>query len=123
MPKDLMAVIAENLNYLMEKKGVNSTDIALAINVSQPAVSSWLKGRKMPRADKIQHLAQYFNVSKNAILVPLEERENEEREVLGTINLKRMIECAVKFEDVELNDADREFIMSMTRAYLSSKQK
>lgn len=121
--EDLLQIISKNINYLLESRGDRAVDIALALDVSQATVSSWVNGKKLPRAGAIQQLADYFKVSKKELLVPKEERDREERAVLAKVNLLKMIDSADRFEDITLTDADKEFIKSVTRLYLNSKQK
>nr|DAW30162.1 MAG TPA: Repressor protein CI [Caudoviricetes sp.] len=51
-----------NLKQIMALKGKSQSDIVKALNFKQSTVSDWLNGKKYPRMDKVQMLANYFNV-------------------------------------------------------------
>lgn len=51
-----------NLKKIMALKGKNQSDIVKALNFKQSTVSDWLNGKKYPRMDKVQMLANYLNV-------------------------------------------------------------
>lgn len=61
-------VLAGNLKRLMERKSKRAVDVANGIGVSQATVSEWLKGRKIPRMDKVQKLANFFEVETSALI-------------------------------------------------------
>ncbi|MCP8969690.1 LexA family protein [Ectobacillus ponti] len=68
MLKTQREIFGENLQSLMNAKGVYPRIIAEEIGVSDAAVSQWLAGEKYPRIDKIQKLADYFKVPKSALI-------------------------------------------------------
>ena len=51
-----------NLKKIMALKGKNQSDIVKALNFKQSTVSDWVNGKKYPRMDKVQMLANYLNV-------------------------------------------------------------
>ena len=67
-------VLADNLTYYIEKKGVMQKDVAKAIKIANSSVTDWVKGRSYPRMDKLQMLAEYFGVE---ILDLIEPRKTE----------------------------------------------
>lgn len=48
---------------LLNKKGLKNADIARATNISNMTLSDWKKGKSTPKADKLQKIANYLNVS------------------------------------------------------------
>ena len=56
-------IFARNLNRFLKINGKNQADIAMLLNVSQAAVSTWCTGIKLPRMDKVQALADYFGIN------------------------------------------------------------
>ena len=50
------------LNRYMTICGYNQSDIARRLNVSKQIVSDWLRGKKFPRVDKMQQLANLFGL-------------------------------------------------------------
>lgn len=61
-------ILGENLERLINSKGIDQKILAEKIGVSDATISYWMRGLKYPRIDKIQALADYFNV-KHADLV------------------------------------------------------
>ncbi|MGU9545896.1 helix-turn-helix domain-containing protein [Bacillus cereus] len=61
-------VLGKNIRKLRAIKGVNQTEFAKAMSVSVSAVSSWEKGEKKPRLNKISQIASYFNVTEAYLL-------------------------------------------------------
>ena len=72
-------VLANNLNNLMNTKGVDRNDLCKALNLKYSTVSEWLSANKYPRIDKIELLANYFGVQKSALI-----EENTEQQTLFT---------------------------------------
>lgn len=48
---------------LMGQKGVKMKDVADATGISPSSLSDWKSGRYVPKADKLQRIADYFGVS------------------------------------------------------------
>ena len=61
-------IFARNLNRFLKINEKNQADIAMLLNVSQAAVSTWCTGIKLPRMDKVHALAYYFGINKSDLL-------------------------------------------------------
>ncbi len=70
-------VFAENLQYYMNEKGVSRREISETLGVSYFTFTSWVNGKKYPRMDKVEMLAEYFGIQKSDLI---EERLTEEKE-------------------------------------------
>lgn len=57
-------IFAKNLKYYMELHDKTRRDICDKLNISYTTFASWESGVNYPRIDKIELLANYFNVSK-----------------------------------------------------------
>ena len=55
-------VFAENFNYYLKRSGERKIDIARVMGVSACTISDWTKMRTYPRMDKVQMLAEYWNI-------------------------------------------------------------
>jgi len=71
-------VFSANLQYYMELRGRSRSDISKALNVPYTTVTDWEKGKTYPRIDKIEMLANYFNIQKADLI---EEKTREDREL------------------------------------------
>ncbi len=60
--------MAKNIKYYMDLKGVNSADMCHVLDVPQSTFSYWLNAKTYPRIDKIEKMANYFGVSKAALV-------------------------------------------------------
>lgn len=58
-------IFSKNLNYYMERSGKNTADLAADLAFPFSTVSDWVHGKKYPRMDKVQKLADYFGVLKS----------------------------------------------------------
>ena len=56
-------IFANNLQQLLDRNGKDQVDIVRDLNYKQPTVSDWVRGKKYPRPDKMEELADYFGVS------------------------------------------------------------
>ena len=53
----------ENYAKLKETKGVNDFAVSKATGIAPATMSDWKNGRTEPKIDKLQKIADYFNVS------------------------------------------------------------
>ena len=68
-------VFANNLKKQMELKGVSRNDICNALGISYFTVSDWVNGKKYPRMDKVEMLANYFGIQKSDLIEEQQEKE------------------------------------------------
>ena len=61
-------VFANNLNYYMKKYGKSRRDISEALGISYYTVTDWVNGKKYPRMDKVEMLAEFFCVLKSDLI-------------------------------------------------------
>lgn len=52
----------EKFNILLKKNGKRPIDVARSTGISTSTLSDWKKGRTTPKTDKIQKIADYFDV-------------------------------------------------------------
>lgn len=60
-------VMAKNIQRLMDYNHVKAVDVCNAIDCKANTFSDWIHAKSYPRIDKIEKMAQYFNVSKAAM--------------------------------------------------------
>ncbi len=56
------------LRGLISEKEINQEELARKIDVDPSVVSLWLSGKRMPNADSLCRLADYFGVSVDFLL-------------------------------------------------------
>jgi transcriptional regulator with XRE-family HTH domain len=60
--------VATRLNIAIEAAGITQSKLALAVGASQPAVSQWLTGRKVPSGDNLDALAGALRVNRDWLM-------------------------------------------------------
>jgi transcriptional regulator with XRE-family HTH domain len=71
-------VFAYNFNRWLEIKGKTQADLARDLQLTASTVSDWATGKKYPRIDALQKLADYLGILKSALT---EESNSEEQEL------------------------------------------
>lgn len=89
--KDLKIIFSNNLQYYMELNNINCTDLTRILKLPFSTVNDWIHAKSYPRIDKIQLLANYFNISKSKLIEQHEDR---------TYKIKNNYICK---EDLNLN--------------------
>ena len=52
----------------MNKNNKKQSDLIIDLGFSSSTISNWCTGKKLPRIDKVQMLADYFNINKSDLL-------------------------------------------------------
>lgn len=66
---------SRNLKYYVEHSGKTQKMIAEDLGFARSVMNEWIKGKKYPRIDKIEILADYFGIKKSDLI---EEKGVEE---------------------------------------------
>lgn len=61
-------IFAKNLVHYVERSGRDQRVIAEAVGVAPSTFNEWVKGKKYPRIDKIEMLANYFGILKSDLI-------------------------------------------------------
>lgn len=70
-------IMARNLRYYIEKSGKERRELAEIWGFPYSTVSEWVNGKKYPRIDRIEIMADYFGILKSDLI---EEKTTEEKE-------------------------------------------
>ena len=65
---EINKIISDNLNRLMEKRGITQLELAEYMGVSQTTISNWCKGIKMPRMDKVDKICRFFHINRSDLM-------------------------------------------------------
>lgn len=71
-------IFAANLKRYMALNEKSRKDISEALGISYYTITDWVKGKKYPRMDKVEMLADYFGILKSDLI---EEKTEEHREM------------------------------------------
>lgn len=80
-------VFARNLNYYLTTRGKTQNDLVQDLEITASTVSDWANGKKYPRVDKMQMLADYFGILKSDLT-----EEHQESELTDDIELQEYLE-------------------------------
>ncbi len=69
MPEESYKMIfSKNLNHYMKVNDKTQSDLVNDLNFNKSAVSTWCNGSRLPRMDKVEILAQYFNINRSDLI-------------------------------------------------------
>lgn len=66
-------VFAKNLKRQILKSGRDRRQISEDLGFPYSTVTEWINGKKYPRIDRIEKLAEYFNISKSDLIEDFED--------------------------------------------------
>lgn len=61
-------IFSKNLQFYMNEKGKTRREVSEDIGVSYHTFTDWYKGKKYPRMDKVEKLADYFGIKKSDLI-------------------------------------------------------
>ena len=79
-------VFSKNLQKYMALNGKSRKEICQALGYSYFTFSDWVNGKKMPRMDKVEQLANYFGIKKSDLI---EETKKEQPTEYDGLSEKR----------------------------------
>lgn len=111
---------------LLQKHGVSTYKVSKETGIAQSVFSSWKNGISTPKQDKMQKIADYFNVSLEYLMAG-EEKEGGEKYYLNDETAKMAQDI---FENRELRmlfdtarDAEPEDLQTVHNMLLALKRK
>ena len=66
----------EIFEKLLTEKKIKPIDVSRATGISASTLSDWKKGKSTPKADKLQKIADYFNISLEYLTTGKEKDNN-----------------------------------------------
>lgn len=103
-------VFSKNLRKFMEQAGKTQKEVADVVGVAAPTFNEWLSGKKFPRIDKIQKLADYFGILKSDLIEEkMTEEKEKDNEILAEIIVRMRMDDEFRslVESLYLLDADK----------------
>ena len=81
MSDTMREIFVKNLRFLMDARGINQADICRELGVSSATVSDWCTGKKYPRVDAMQRLADLLGVRFSTLTTEngLQDYEDQQR--------------------------------------------
>lgn len=78
-------IMAKNIRYYMERKGLNAKDFSIELDFKYSTVLDWLNAKTYPRIDKIEMMANYFNIEKSD-LVEDKSKQTDNIDISNMVN-------------------------------------
>ncbi len=101
-------VMGKNIKKYMDKKGVTAAEVCRALNFKQNTFSNWVNGKIYPRINKVEAMAQYFGISKAALVEDSENIVLSPKEQKIILNYREFDEQQRKLVDKMLLNNDEE---------------
>lgn len=92
-------VMASNIKYQMQIKGIKAKELSKALNVPYTTVLSWIKAEYYPRIDKIEMMADYFGVLKSDLI---EEKQKQPEQSELSIKKREFIKKVEGMSEAQL---------------------
>lgn len=107
MPDNAREIFVRNLRYLMNARGISQADICRELGTSSTTVSDWCTGKKYPRVDAMQRLADLLGVLFSTLTTEggLQDFEDQQRiEVLHeNPTLRLLFDKQCRLDETDLN--------------------
>lgn len=71
-------IFARNLAKYLQRSGKSQREMADIVGVSSSTFNDWVKGKKYPRIDKIEFMANYFGIQKSDLIEDKKESSPNE---------------------------------------------
>ena len=107
-------VLSKNLKKYISKSGKDRSTIAEELDLSYSTLTDWVNGKKYPRINNIEKLAEYFNVSKADLIEDFDEIKKD-NEVLAAIIVQLRINKALFDIVKKLISLDKAKLESLSR--------
>ena len=107
-------IFAKNLKDHMKLTNKNRKEVANELNVSYSTLTDWINGKKFPRIEKVEMLAEYFGVSKSDLIEDFENIKKDNDRLVAIIaklrtnkELVDVVERLVSLDKAKLESLSR----------------
>ena len=104
------AVFSKNLQYYMDLHNINRYDLCAALGFKYSTVSEWLSAKKYPRIDKIEIMANYFDIQKSDLIERKKANSRHINEKNNIISFPVIGEIAAGYDSFVIEDWSGETI-------------
>lgn len=115
MSDTIREIFVKNLHYFMEAKGITQADICRELNVSSATVSDWYSGKKYPRVDAMQHLADLLGIRFSTLTTEDGIRDFEDNARLEALHQNPKLRLLFDIQK-KLSDSDLNAVLGVTQA-------
>lgn len=107
-------IFAANLQRYMDINGKKRRDVCEALGLNYSTFTDWIKGKKFPRIDKIEMLADYFGIEKSDLIEDKKFKENPDEMAILAASIMRdsdLLEVLLKYR--KLSDKNKNAVIQM----------
>lgn len=115
MPDNIKEIFSKNLNYFMEKTGIRQADICKALGVSSATASDWCSGKKFPRTDTLQQLADLLGVRFSALTKESGPADYADQEILEALHQNPKLRLLFDRQK-DLSESDMDAVLGVVNA-------
>ena len=116
-------VFAKNLKKYMQLNGKTRNEVCHALGLKYTTFADWVNGKKYPRMDKIEMLANYFGIKKSdliedndSFLIEFEECSNKNNKDERLLAYERNIAITNLINEIkEMNTSDINRLTAMAK--------
>ena len=110
------AILSKNLKYYIEKSGKDRRYLAEEWGFPYSTVTEWINGRKYPRIDRIEIMADYFGIQKSDLIEEkLTEEKEKDNEIISDIIVRMRMDADFLSVVQKLYNCDSEKISSVNQ--------
>ena len=102
-------IFARNLAFYIERSGKTQKELALEWNIATSTLNNWVMGKKYPRMDKVEMMANYFGILKSDLIEKkLTDEQKAGNETLAGIIVRLRMDADFRQIVETLNTLDGE---------------
>ena len=120
MPDNAREIFVKNLRFMMESRGITQADICRELEVSSATVSDWCTGKKYPRIDKMQRLADLLGVAYSTLTTENGLRDYEDQQRLEALHQDPRLGMLFDHSR-KMKPEDVEFMIQMAQRILNER--
>jgi len=75
--QDYAKLVGANIRRIATSAGKTQADVSRDLNINKGTVSTWFRGVRTPRIERIDQLCQYFGVERGDLMEPPEHRRKK----------------------------------------------
>lgn len=95
-------IFASNLKKYMNLNGKSRREVSDALGVSYYTFSDWVNGKKYPRMDKVEMLANYFGIMKSDLIEDKAVSEETSKKIDATTDVLIRMETDKLYSELVL---------------------
>jgi len=120
MGDDARKIFTHNLNQLLARRGLSQADVAAKLDVTSAAVSAWCVGKKYPRIDMLQRLADLLGVTLSALTTAEGMKSVDDMDRLEAIHQNPRLGLLFDRQR-KMSNRDVEFMLEMANRILGER--